>query len=584
MFAIITSKATEDTEMVDDTGTQQNVGDPLMINDSSLTTSTPRSGNKRRPGRVVVKYKKVSLKQSSSSNNSTSDQTSTGQDESVQGNKTRRMKPKSSPQTMIYKPSKNKLIFATSPPTVEQNQEEPTTMKQEMIEPESSTTTTERSTTTTTRSRIYIPSSTTSEPHNSEQLDTFIRPTARSRIRISRKPLINNATESPVEIEREPVVNNRVIVRSRIRSTTTTTTTTQSPTTATPKFIRPTRRPSGTRSSMFPVKNEKTIEDKIIHIISSSPLPEPMKLEDVNPSAIDNDESGPAVKIIEAFPLEADDVPIILGNAQTEEEHLDVEESIRNVETKIAATEVEEESFSQPEPQHQQPRIQVRRRKPISSSSASNPAVEIGIRPAVVVVDDEAKLRLEKYEMEKAKQLERLRHNNNNNNNRHNSQGTAHKTDDDKEMMPAFVRIAAVLPQAFTFSSSNQEDDFAQPLLSDYGTKVPYIRREPSAPPKLKKEEEKVVTSTTPLYPVIPQRKPEIIYTPPVRDYQPPASFYNSERPNQQPITRYVKVNVSPPPVTYEPPHANYQPPSPAPPPRIYVPPTEEFKPPSSGR
>ena len=597
-----------------------------LKNDSTfinIATSTTKNATKRRPGRVVVKYKKVSVKPSSSSN-STSSQNTTELDESIQGNKTRRMKPKSSPQTMIYRPSKNKLIFATSPPTVDLMNEEPTTQKTYDViqeEPSSTTTTTARLIATTTKPRNYSPSHSTSESPAEHQfdlqmVDSFIRPTARSRIRINKKPVVNNPTDSPVQVVFESAVN-RNVVRSRVRSTTTTTT--QAPTTTTPKFIRPTRRPSGTRSNMFPNKDQQSQsidESKEINS-NKEEQTQPIKLEEIN-LPIDDE---PSVKIIEAFALPEDvpSVPVIANNnanQPTEDEHLDVEESIRNDETKAA----DESVSSQPEQEKNasRQRINVPRRKPTtlapapeSSSEASsfrrNPAAvreQTRIRPSSVVelkpdedLDEETQLRLQKYEMEKAKQLERLRHNNNNNN-RYNSQATIHKTDDDRETTPAVHPI----PPTAAFSSSGETgSDFTaqQTPQFSYGTKVPIVRERPNESPKLirpevkLKEAEKVARLTsTPVYPAVPQRKPEVIYTPPLREFQPPASFHSpsAERTTQPIRLVYYSAqnekegaNILPPPVTYEPPHADYQPPSPAPPTRIYVPPTEEFKPPTSG-
>lgn len=579
-------------------------------NDSALlntATSTARSGNKRRPGRVVVKYKKVSVKPSSSTN-STSNQTTAEVDESVQGNKTRRMKPKSSPQTMIYKPSKNKLIFATSPLTIELMNEEPTTLKSFDVieeEPSSTTTTTER-VITTTKSRSYSPSTSASpaEQVDLQMVDSFIRPTARSRIRINKKPVVSKPTDSPALVVSESVVN-RNVVRSRVRSTTTTTT--QAPTTTTPKFIRPTRRPSGTRSSMFPNKDQhsQSIDESKAINQEENPL---IKLEEIK-LPIDDE---PSVKIIEAFalPEEVPSVPVISSNnanQPTEDEHLDVEESIRNDETKAAD---DESVSSQPEQQKEKnvgrQRINVPRRKPTtpapeSSSEAPsfrrNPAAvrePTRIRPVVELkpdeeLDEETQLRLQKYEMEKAKQLERLRHNNNNN--RHNSQGTIHKTDDDKET-PSAVHPTPPPGETGSDFTAQQTPQFS------YGNKVPTVRERPNESPQLirpevkLKEVEKARVTSTPVYPAVPQRQPEVIYTPPLREFQPPASFHSqSAERTTQPIRLVYysepnekEANILPPPVTYELPHADYQPPSPAPPPRIYVPPTEEYKPPTSGR
>ena len=253
------------------------LAEEVVPSDSNVTSSSVpvlgQSGGKRRVG-GVIKYKKFSVNINSTV--AGDDVSSSSGDESVvtfiqEGNKTiRRTKLKSSPQTMIYKPTKaannkiNPAVLAAEESTTSTSTSTTTTLAPE-VEQQVSTTT---SSSTTEKPRIWIFASTTEEPEafSPEAPVGFNRPTSRNRVRVIKRP-VNRPIPDQDEVEEEeeetkskgPV---RLMTRVRIpggstttttttkrpvvRSTTTTRSTTTPEPTTTTKFIRLTRRPSKT--------------------------------------------------------------------------------------------------------------------------------------------------------------------------------------------------------------------------------------------------------------------------------------------------------------------------------------------------
>ncbi|XP_057375467.1 titin-like [Daphnia carinata] len=91
-------------------------------------------------------------------------------------------------------------------------------------------------------------------------------------------------------------------------------------------------------------------------------------------------------------------------------------------------------------------------------------------------------------------------------------------------------------------------------------------------------------TTAPPIYGEEKYKRPELIYTPPEKEYQPPSAYLTGHGtyPRLRIVYQPASSSVPPPPVTYEPPHLEYMPPAASPPPRIYVPPVEDYKPPST--
>ncbi|KAI9553932.1 hypothetical protein GHT06_019203 [Daphnia sinensis] len=91
-------------------------------------------------------------------------------------------------------------------------------------------------------------------------------------------------------------------------------------------------------------------------------------------------------------------------------------------------------------------------------------------------------------------------------------------------------------------------------------------------------------TTPPPIYGEEKYKRPELIYTPPEKEYQPPSAYLTGHGtyPRLRIAYQPAPSSVPSPPVTYEPPHLEYMPPAASPPPRIYVPPVEDYKPPST--
>uniref|UniRef100_A0A0P6ER73 Chitin-binding type-2 domain-containing protein n=1 Tax=Daphnia magna TaxID=35525 RepID=A0A0P6ER73_9CRUS len=91
-------------------------------------------------------------------------------------------------------------------------------------------------------------------------------------------------------------------------------------------------------------------------------------------------------------------------------------------------------------------------------------------------------------------------------------------------------------------------------------------------------------TTPPPIYGEEKYKRPELIYTPPEKEYQPPSAYLTGRGtyPRLRIAYQPTSSSIPSPPVTYEPPHLEYMPPAASPPPRIYVPPVEDYKPPST--
>lgn len=260
-------------------------------------TSVPAGGQsagKRRVG-GVIKYKKVSVKLNPVAVAAdVSAVLETVASLSQENNKTsRRTKPKSSPQTMIYKPTK---ATAKINPAILADEETTTT----------TTTTTARppeekpsSTTTTEKPRVWIFASTVTEEPDAFTPAApvgFIRPTARNRVRVVKRPVTREPEIEEEEEESKSKVPVRLMTRVKMpgrtttttirpvtRSTTTrtttttptttptTTTTTEEPTT-TSTFIRLTRRPSKSRPVTISNEPEEETAEDVEHLRGESSI------------------------------------------------------------------------------------------------------------------------------------------------------------------------------------------------------------------------------------------------------------------------------------------------------------------------
>lgn len=181
------------------------------------------SGAKRRAG-GSIKYKKVSVK-TVAATAAVSETVPPPDSTTAKPNKTRRLKPKTSNRhTMIYKPNKKATLSNLDDENV-------TTTT---VAPERSTTTS-KSTTKPTKS--YTTTTSTEKPTDSytEGIDTFVRPTKRVRLRVTKPPGESLPTRPAPKSEQKPPVDPlRPIVRARVSTTTAVPST---------KFTRPTRRP-----------------------------------------------------------------------------------------------------------------------------------------------------------------------------------------------------------------------------------------------------------------------------------------------------------------------------------------------------
>lgn len=475
----------------------------------STAISTPSSGKRRLGG--VIKYKKVSVKLNSADASGGETVVSF-----VHGNKTRRIKPKTSPQTMIYKPSKGNKLF--SPALLSTEEEGPNI--RHPGEPNADTTATTTTTTTTTSTteapKIRIFTSTTEDPEASfsPAASGFVRPTARSRVRVIKRPTGSQVLpEDDDKPNKSPVrtVTRIPGLRPAPRSTTTSTsTTTEASTTA--KFIRPTRRPyTGTRTST----------EQVIHVQH--------KPESSTSIPVASDDS-------DGVKESAQDPPDNVENSQ--------EEPLIPEGPKGAAPDVEGRPSSSAPFRRTTTEIPALRR-PTTSAPKQPPTKE----------EDETEDLRVKLETEKTKQLERLR--------------LIRPQPKRPENPPEETPKERFVPSEPVDENSPLEDlvAFVRPPPSNYGQRLPDQPKykapagntpsEPSDPPKL--------VYTPPVYEYqapagyltggylphvrpspIPHhynvRLPPVTYEPPHEEYRPPAP--------------------SPPPRIYEPPREEYRPPA----------------------
>ncbi len=656
----------------------------------------PSASNRRRPG-GVIKYKKISVKQSLSGieTSGTFESLDLGQ------NKTRRLKPKTSPRyTMIYKPSKKTVPLSTKySPAANQ----PPEVKVE----ESSS-----------KNRNYGTKSWQQTETVTEVIDSFIRPTKRNRVRVNSRPDTSYSSPTPAPKESTITVDPLRPI-SRYRSSTTTTAV---PTTS--HFIRPTRRPSGSRN------NEKIRQQQ-------KPTNERDGTSDSSPSVLVSAESTSVTPDISSSPKTSRLTAGTVFDEPADIIHLEEESTIRKIAAKpdkITYYETKDPSPKNPTPSTVRPRMHVPKKSAQQQNSEpimlqtkeqreqeqqqqqeqheeyyrpeeSGQSTRIRQRPPQSETSpqgqpetpEETRKRIEKYEAEKMKQLDRLRGNKNpgavreemeeslkarripsSSDNQQLPVESSAPTRDREEESVDFIRVPPSnfgqrLPQFdsrpvyFKFDSPeklettkyiynpatsheihsnpntelyrrpdviylttprpNQElyrrpeiiysttmqpnplnqEQYRQPEVIHNTTPQPNRRPEviynTSPRPNIIEEYRKpeiMYTTSRPIpnedrrpeiiYHTTPRpneeklRRPDVIYTPPKHEYQPPSAYLNGHEtyPRVRIVYPPAPPTIPPPPVTYEPPHLEFMPPSPSPPSRIYLPPVEEYKPPSS--
>lgn len=516
-----------------------------IIISSSSTTSPPSTSNsgKRRLG-GVIKYKKVSVKlQPSTSPDASGGETVVSFVQGNVNNKTRRVKPKTSPQTMIYKPSKGNKIN----PASLAEEEVITTSRPVIVEELTSSTTTSTTTTTTSTTTTESPKtprisfvSTTEEPEAFSPFAGFIRPTA--RVRVIKRPVNREPEEEDKPSSKFPV---RTVTRVRVPGTastttttstrrpsvkpsfrTTTTTTTTEPSSTTSQFIRLTRRPARNRTNQ-----NRLVKLQIPFLITSTTTE--------SASSVEENIDEPA------------------SARQPEEETLDQlqgEHSIR----------VNEDTEVHPSSSVPFRRTTTTTVAPIRLTTPEPPVAVISAVGLPTSEEDETSSnRLQKYQEVKAKQLEKLRNNNNK------SVVRRPVIPEAIEEEPPRARIVPSDP----FEENLDLVDYFRPPQSNYGQRLTDFPKKVESASNINNNDQKESVEG-----------PKVVYTPPVYDYQPPAGYITGGYlPRiRVPASNHHDNKVRIPPITYEPPHKEYEAPSPPPPPlRIYEPPTEDYRPPA---
>jgi len=673
--------------------------------------------NRRRAG-GTIKYKKISVTKSGSA----FEKPDLFQVPDIGQNKTRRLKPKTSNRhTMIYRPTKKStpsqkkeslgLSTATTPSPEVKVQKRPES------------------------SRNYGTKPWQQVQPVTEVINSFIRPTKRNRVRVDNRPSHEPASTTPApRVTLDPL---RPI--SRVRSGgSITTTTTPAPTTS--KFLRLSRKPNrwqshlsndkkpqqpakqhGTDNSEFPSAVRPTAESTTVAPVSPTPKADAIQLTEatvISDASKDAPESAEvehvkeesSIRKIAAKPDKIAYFEMSESLTQPKSAYRDSsqERTVRprlhvpkkdsaNYESQREAKEPillqtkeqrEREQLEKNEDAlHQRPEVsvqfpRVRQRPPQTESNSQQP-------PFATVEDAENK-RLEKYEAEKNKQLDRLRQSKipdaiirfeaesprarivpsraeyqsgpvrNSAPLKENEESVdfvrvppsefgqrlppGQNSLPQSDSRPAFYEFEASYPapgkveqpkyiynpsvSPGTKSNSNQERyrpeteyDATPRPNQDYSHRRPeviYIHTTPrpdeekylrpevvyTSRPSLNEDRrpEVIYTTLRPIpnedrrpdvvYQTTPRpiandekhRRPEIIYTPPEHEYQPPSAYLVGQGtyPRVRIAFQPASSTIPPPPVTYEPPHLEFMPPSASPPPRIYVPPAEEYKPPAT--
>ena len=656
------SKATEQLSSVEEVADRQ----PSAL-------ARPSASNRRRAG-GVIKYKKISVKQSLSG----LETSGVFETPEMAQNKTRRFKPKTSPRyTMIYKPSKSKSASLSSKESPSDGQSSEVKVEEESPK----------------KNHNYGTKTWQQEETVTEIVDSFIRPTKRNRVRVNSNPEAST-TPAPAREAKIPIDPLRPISRSR---SSTTTTTTAAPTT-TSHFIRPTRRPPGWRNiekqrqqqstngreSSVLISAEST---SVIPDVSSSPGRLTAGTVFDEPSDIVHLQEESTIRKIAAKP---DKITYYDTKDPSKETTPSTVRPRMHVPKKSAQHQNTEPIMLQTKEQREQQQQEEARRSEESEQHQSTrarqrpPQPETN-QPGQSETPEETRKRIEKYEAEKMKQLDRLRGNNKTPGGEEEEEAKARRiaSSNEKENPPAPVRnrdeepmdfmrvppsnFGQRLPQSdarpiyFQFESPENleptryiynpasspethpnpnQEIYRRPEVVYLTTPRPNVElyrrpevvysttiqpspnqehyrrpeviyntsprpnvieeyRRPQEPaystsrpaPNEDRRPEIIYHTVTPRpneEKYIPIRRPDVIYTPPKHDYQPPSAYLNGQE--TYPRVRIVYPStpspaIPPPPVTYEPPHLEYMPPSPPPPPpppRIYIPPVEEYKPPSS--
>jgi hypothetical protein len=687
------------------------------------------NNNRRRAG-GTIKYKKISVMKSGSA----FEKPGLFEVPDLGPNKTRRLKPKTSNRhTMIYRPTKKSfpspkkeslgLSTAQTTPSPE--------VKVQRL-PDSG--------------RNYGTKSWQQVQPVTEVINSFIRPTKRNRVRVNNRP--SNDITAPLTTPAPKVTLDPLRPISRVRSGSSTTTTTSAPTTT--KFLRLSRKPNrwqnnvsnnkkhqqqpekqhGTDNSELPssVIPTPTTESTTVARISSSPkvniiqLTEATVISDASnknkapesSAEIEHVKEESAIRKIAAKPDKiayfdtSESLSRPKDSSQEQQRttrprlHVPKKDSANyesqretNKEPILLQTKEQREQQQQEEQQleknedalHQQPEVsvqfpRVRQRLPQPESNSPQPFATV----------EETEKRLEKYEAEKNKQLDRLRQSKipdaviqfgveesprarivpsraeyQNGPVRINSAPLNEKEESvldftrvppsefgqrlppgqnslpQSDSRPAYYEFEAAYPapgkveqqryiynpSAGTKSNSNQEryrpeteynttprpnhdsnrrpeviyihttprpeeEKYLRPEViytsrpnanEDRRPEVIYTTLRPIIPKEDRRPDVIYQTTTRPIVSDEKQRRPEIIYTPPEHEYQPPSAYLASHQgtyPRVRIAYQPAPSTIPPPPVTYEPPHLEFMPPSASPPPRIYVPPVEEYKPPAT--
>ena len=222
-----------------------------------------RSTSRKRNNTLT--YKKISLKFNTDSSSESAEAAVAVLPSPASSGK-RRTKPKSSPQTMIYKPSKNKLAASTtlaSAPKITILRPGPETIKSETRNLDKSSESEEQKTAPPVRANDVVarprPWTTTERPEEKrnkpveqkeeDTVNPFVRPTKRTRI------IVRNRVRDQ-GVDRIKAHKDIAALRSvqRFRATTSTA--------ATPSSRWRSRRPEGSRSHLFPGHNKKVDESR----------------------------------------------------------------------------------------------------------------------------------------------------------------------------------------------------------------------------------------------------------------------------------------------------------------------------------